>query len=304
MSLLHTHSGAGLAKRMTIIELPDGLTTHSAWIQDTFPADHHADPERQQEARAGLCARISGLSDLLDEAAAAVRAANAVVLRGVPAINESMLVALASAVGPVVVARPDLPLVDDLAPKGDSDESTRSGDRRDALNPHTDNSTAVTPPEVLVLAFVHNSDPAGGGESTLVHVDDVAESMVDSKDLDLLQESVFPSLNVPTDLGLTPTVTSVLYRRPDGTLGARYRDAALDAGIASDLALATPTAVHLEALRRFTARVLDPGIHTRVRLDTGDMLIIDNSRFLHGRTEISANAPRHLKRLYTRRSWS
>lgn len=93
---------------------------------------------------------------------------------------------------------------------------------------------------------------------------------------------------------------SVLARRADGRLTVRYRDEALDAGIASDLAPEVPSTAHVDALRRFTATVREPTMQTRVRLETGGMLIIDNIPFLHGRTEIAANAIRHLKRLYTK----
>ncbi|MFE5700342.1 TauD/TfdA family dioxygenase [Rhodococcus koreensis] len=286
--------------RLTVLTLPPQLREHISWLEQSFPAADFPSPDRQRTARRELEERVEALAPVLAQAAAAVRDDQAVVLRGLPAESTAMVVAVASAVGPVVPSRPDRPLIDDLKPTTGGDERpTRLGDLRVALTPHTDNSTMPNPPEVLVLAFVHNDDPDSGGESTLTHVDDVAAAL-DSTDIELLRELRYPSLNVPTDTGLAPTLTSVLARRSDGRLSARYRDEALDAGIASDLAPEEPTTAHVDALRRFTTAVREPSLQTRVRLDTGDMLFIDNARFLHGRTEISPTASRHLKRLYTR----
>ncbi|MGW3953100.1 TauD/TfdA family dioxygenase [Streptomyces sp. NPDC004752] len=295
---LHTPSGA--TDRLTVLSLPPQLREQVSWLEQSFTPADYPDPARQQAARTQLADRVEGLATVLEQAVSAVREDDqAVVLRGLPAESTAMVVAIASVIGPVVPSRPDRPLIDDLKPNPDEGEQTRLGDRRVALTPHTDNSSVSAPPEILVLAFVHNGTPDSGGESTLTHVDDVAAAL-DDTDVELLQEPRYPSLNVPTDTGRVPTLTSVFARRADGRLTARYRDEALDAGIASDLAPETPSPAHLSALHRFTATVREPARQTRARLDTGDLLIIDNARFLHGRTEIKANAVRHLKRLYTK----
>jgi alpha-ketoglutarate-dependent taurine dioxygenase len=302
-SALPIHVPAGVVDRIAVIDLLSNLADHVPWLESSFPAGDFADHDRQRAVRAELARRVEGLAGVLDEAASAVRHGRAVVLRGLPAESTAMVVAVTSAVGPVVATRPDRPLIDDLAPKpGGDDGCIRLGDLRVALTPHTDNSTMTTPPEVLVLAFVYNSDPTGGGESTLTHIDDVAAAL-DGADVELLRDKRYPSLNVPTDARLVPTVTSVLDRRADGCMTVRYRDEALTAGVASERAPVTPSPAHVDALARFTERVRDRNLQTRVRLDTGCVLMIDNARFLHGRTEISPNVPRHLKRLYTRLSW-
>ncbi|MGW2514114.1 TauD/TfdA family dioxygenase [Streptomyces scopuliridis] len=289
-----------MTNRLTVLTLPPQLREHISWLEQSFAAADYPDPARQDAVRTELASRVEGLSTVLAQAASAVRDDQAVVLTGLSAQSTAMVVAVASAIGPVVPSRPDRPLIDDLKPKPGADEqTTRLGDLRVAQTPHTDNSTMTAPPEVLALACVHNGTPDSGGESILTHVDDVVAAL-DDTDVELLQEPRYPSLNVPTDAGRTPTLTSVLARRADGRLTARYRDAALEAGITSDLAPETPGTTHVDALRRFTATVRDPARQTRVRLDTGDMLVIDNARFLHGRTEIEANAVRHLKRLFTK----
>ncbi|MGW3957816.1 TauD/TfdA family dioxygenase [Streptomyces sp. NPDC004752] len=295
---LPIHTPSGMTDRLTVLTLPPQLRAHVSWLEQSFTATDYPDPARQNAARTELVDRVEGLATVLAGASSAVRDDQAVVLRGLPAESTAMVVAVASAIGPVVPSRPDRPLIDDLKPNPAADEQTRTGDLRVALTPHTDNSSVSAPPEVLLLAFVHNGTPDSGGESTLTHIDDVADAL-DDTDVELLQEPRYPSLNVPTDTGLTPTLTSVLTRRTDGRLTVRYRDEALAAGIASDLAPETPSTAHVNALHRFTATVREPARQTRVRLDTGDLLIIDNSRFLHGRTEIEADAVRHLKRLYT-----
>lgn len=296
---LPIHTAPGMTNRLTVLTLPPQLREHVSWLEQSFAAADYPDPACQNAVRTELADRVEDLATVLAQAGSAVRDDQAVVLRGLPAQSTAMVVAVASALGPVVPSRPDRPLIDDIKPNPNADKSTRTGDLRVALTPHTDNSTMSTPPEILVLAFVHNGTPDSGGESTLTHVDDVAAAL-DGTDVELLQEPRYPSLNVPTDAGRTPTLTSVLARRTDGRLTVRYRDAALEAGIASGLAPETPSTAHIDALRRFTAAVREPATQTRVRLDTSDMLIIDNARFLHGRTEIQANAVRHLKRLYTK----
>ncbi|MFE3280343.1 TauD/TfdA family dioxygenase [Nocardia sp. NPDC059239] len=300
---LAIHNPSSGIDRLTALDLPSTLHHHISWLDKAFPAADFPSPEHQDRARRALEERVDGLASLLSRATTAIHDDHAVVLRGLPAESTAMVVAITSAVGPVVPSRPDRPLIDDIRPTpGEEDkQSTRLGDRRVALTPHTDNSTMSTPPAVLALAFVRNDDPDSGGESTLTHIDDVAAAL-DTTDVELLCEPRYPSLNVPTDAGRTPTLTSVLTRHNDGRLTARYRDEALDAGIASSHAPDSPSNAHLDALRRFTSTVRDPARQTRVRLESGDLLIIDNTRFLHGRTEISPHARRHLKRLYTQLS--
>lgn len=296
---LSVHTPSGLTSRLTVLTLPPQLCEHVSWLEQSFPAADHASPDCQRAARRGLEGRIEGLASVFAQAASAVRDGQAVVLRGLPAECTAMVVAVASAIGPVAQDHPDFPLVDDLEPKPGADEATRFGHRSVALTPHTDGSTRSVPPEVLVLACVHNADPVGGGESILIHVDDVAAAL-GSTDTELLGEPRYPTLNVPSEAGATPTLAGVLVRRADGRLTVRYFDKALEAGIASDLTAEVPSAAHLDALGRFTATVRDPAMQTRFRLDTGDMLIINNSVFLHGRTAITRNVHRHLKRLLTK----
>jgi TfdA family taurine catabolism dioxygenase TauD len=294
---LPVHTPPSIPNRVTVLTLPPRLGEHVSWLEKTFPAEAYDLPERQRTARRALEQRVDGLAPVLAQTASAVRGEQAVVLRGLPTESTAMVVAVASAAVPVVRAHPAGPLVDDLKPKPDPDELTRFADRRDGLTPHTDSSAMPNPPAVLALAFVHNTDPDGGGESTLAHIDDVAAAL-DGTDIELLRALRYPVLDPPTDTNRTPTLISILDRRADGRLTARYWDVILDAGIASPLAPEVPSAPHLGALRQFTAAVCDPAVQTRVRLDSGDMLILDNTRFLHGRTPISPDVRRHLKRLF------
>jgi len=57
-----------------------------------------------------------------------------------------------------------------------------------------------------------------------------------------------------------------------------------------------------KAYRCFAALLREPRFQTRLRLDTGDLVVFDNQRTLHGRTGFSsAKYPRHLRGCYLTR---
>lgn len=281
------------------------LAAAVGWLQQQWTlADLH-DPAAQAAASAALTGQIPQLEPLLGRARHMVDTAGAAILRGVPAESDAMLVTVSRLLGPVQVIRPGLPLVDDLRPAAGETSATRNADSRRPLSPHTDSSVLPGAPEFfLVLGCVCNSDPAGG-ESTLIFVDEVARELSRrgaGNALALLHDRVFPNLNVPAEAGRAPVTTAVLGRRDRGTLVARFRHEALQAGLESPAAEVAPSPAHRQALADFTDAVLSPGMQRRVRLAAGDVLMADNGRVMHGRTAISPGVRRHLKRTFARRA--
>jgi Taurine catabolism dioxygenase TauD, TfdA family len=284
------------------------LTGAVSWLEARWPAEDLRDPAIQVQASAGLTERIPLLTPLFRRARDTAADAGAVILRGVPTRSDAMLIAVSSLLGPVQVIRPGLPLVDDLMPAATEAEAIRNADSRRTLSPHTDSSDLASAPDFfLILGCVYNSDPAGGGESILVFVDEVARELRRigaARALDLLQDQVFPSLNLPAAAGKAPVIIPVLARRSDGTLTARFRAEALRAGLESPAAEATPPQTHQQALADFTCAVLSPALQRRVRLTEGDLLVADNGRVMHGRAVISDGVRRHLKRTFAKRPGS
>jgi hypothetical protein len=282
------------------------LAAARPWLEERWTLEDLHDPARQAQASAALTQRVPGLGSLFTQVRDTVARAGAAVLRGVPTESDMMLVTISSWLGAVQVIRPGLPLVDNLRPAAGAAEVTRNADSRHQLSPHTDSSILAGAQDfILILGCVGNSDPAGGGESILVFVDEVAHELRrrgHSGALTLLQDHVFPNLNVPADAGQVPVTTAVLGRRPDGALVTRFRDEALRAGLASPEAEVMPTPLHRRALREFTAAVLSPSAQRRIRLTEGDMLMVDNGRVMHGRSAISYGVRRHLKRTFAKRA--
>lgn len=263
-----------------------------------FPPDTLREHDAQARALGALVELVPALGEILRRARAQVDDIGAVILRGVPLEHDSALVALAGHFGHVTVNRPDWPLVDDIAPR---DDATRQGPStgRGQLTPHTDSSAIERPEDFLLLGCLFNSDPAGGGESILVFLDDVLERL-DAEDVALLEDETFPTVQ-PHEPEAVPTTIAVLRRRADGRHTIRYRAEALEAGLASPRAEISPSRRHRDALRRIVETIESGGVQRHTRLAAGDLLVLDNARVMHGRTAISAGVRRHLKRCYAMR---
>jgi alpha-ketoglutarate-dependent taurine dioxygenase len=280
-------------------EAGDDLALAAQAHERAFPPEELRDREAQERALADLLARVPAVGEVLARARAIVDDAGAVILRGLPLEHDSVLIAVAGRFGHVTVNRPDWPLIDDIAPRDDGSRQSPSANRGH-LTPHTDSSAIERPEDFLFLGCLFNSDPAGGGESILVFVDEVIEKLPED-DLSLLEESTFPTVQ-PHEPGKVPATIAVLGRRRDGRYTIRYRAEALEAGLESPLAEVTPSERHRTALRRLIATVENGGVQRHTRLEAGDLMVVDNARAMHGRTAISPGVRRHLKRCYAMRT--
>jgi len=148
---------------------------------------------------------------------------------------------------------------------------------------HTDGAHWKQPPHLVLLLCCRAS--SSGGDTTLAHVEDVL-AQVEAGHIQQL-------VNVP--VGFDDVDAPVLQREPwrirwnHATLQRRHQRglwrphrATLDACHALDVALAGLAARHA------------------LRLAPGELLVVDNTRVLHGRTPFVATSNRLLKRVRVR----
>ena len=163
------------------------------------------------------------------------------------------------------------------------------------LGPHTDNPYRDPVPSLQLLHCLSSS--AAGGESTLVDGFCVAEAL---------------RAAAPADFALLAghCVTFALPRRGRRAQRVRAADRARPArrgtGRALQLALAevafhacAELAAWYDAYLRFGRMLEDERFQVRLRLESGDLFIVDNRRVLHGRAPYAASGgERHLQGCY------
>jgi hypothetical protein len=143
-----------------------------------------------------------------------------------------------------------------------------------ALGPHTDHHRAR-----YIMWYCHQ--PAlNGGESVLIDSYEVIDSM-SSDEINQLENLRLKEHKVFAD---DEESRPMLVMRPDGKFSVYY-----SFWLADDPAP--------EAFHSFRKKVdaLQP---VQLALKTGDILLIDNHRMLHGRTAITPGSARHLLRLW------
>jgi len=182
-----------------------------------------------------------------------------------------------------MLARPvsyfDQPLIMDVKPQANYQPVSSGG--RAYFGLHTGLTFHDNPPELLGLLCIDNDNP--GGDSLIVDGYKVLEEMSD--DLDALRNTdiTFPT---PAHVAGESVVKRIVSGDPDRPVIRFRSDLALEAGAE------TP-----ELIQRFSS-IAHAAMRT-VHLSPGDLLLVDNHRTLHGRTEISANpSRRHLLRMY------
>jgi len=166
-----------------------------------------------------------------------------------------------------------------------------------ALGPHTDNPYRDPTPGLQLLHCI--SADAGGGETTLVDGFAVAE-LLERADPDGYR------LLAGTEIGFR-------YHAPGVDLRSRFPVLRLDAGgVLAEVRWNTRSCrpfgfepglaeAYYRAYRGFGRLTADPLLVRRLALRPGDVIVMDNLRVLHGRTEISAPGDRHLQGCYADR---
>lgn len=212
-------------------------------------------------------------------------------LRGAPAA-EGEVARLIAAFGPV--RETNYGLFYDVRVKPDP---ANLADTALALAPHTDNPYRATPPDLQVL---HCLTAAGsGGETRLVDGYGAVARLraSDPAAFDLLTRVSVRYFWSDGETRLTAEAPVIALDRDGEFARLRYNPRSLDAILTKH----TQTrAAWREAWAVFTALMDNPDLVTEFRLDTGDMVIMDNRRILHGRAGFAADAAveRHLQGAY------
>jgi hypothetical protein len=254
--------------------------------------EHYAlQPSEQRELHALLRDHATAELDVvLARAAQALEVAGQAVIGGVAAGNLA-LVALVAAFGGVSAEGNEhgAQLVYEVTPESSPPSgSLLRSHQRSAFPLHTDTSWLPQPHDYIVLLGV-TAAATSSTKSLTLHVDQIVKEL-ESADVDALCQPLFP---VPTQG--SPKYVSILESCDDGGFRIRYRGDVLELG----------ASIGLDASARTALRHLDDVVATAspatFSIDSGELLILDNRRMLHGRSEI--NGQRVVKRLRLRK-WS
>lgn len=165
----------------------------------------------------------------------------------------------------------------------------------DALAPHTDGTFLEQPPPRFVLSC-SDSDHGGAGASTLIDVDALVAAAPEWV-VETLSTTHYRFLKT-YDGDLTDSyITSVLTRRADGAWLIRWRADHLNrpAQPLSDSVERHPLADEAIAWVVDHLPTVEPVERTLVR---GELMLIPNGRYLHGRTALSPSSRRRLLRAW------
>ncbi|MGA6159479.1 TauD/TfdA family dioxygenase [Stenotrophomonas sp. NPDC087984] len=257
-------------------------------------------PTVQQTVLEELKQAVPALPDLIRQAGEQLDVHGAVRFTGLPVACDVALIGLLAAFGQPTSRGNGAPaerLIYEVAPDDAATGPTNLSKGRAAQNPHTDSPVQHRPHEFLALACV-TGDPAGGGLSTVVRADEVAAAL-DERDggatTALLREEKYPFLDTPLGLDEPPVIAPVLRRTSQGRWRVRFRRDALVAGFQRHPNVTS--AAHRAAVDAFTTMATDPALTATFQLAPGDMVLLDNTRVMHGRTEITGTAERRLKRI-------
>ncbi|GCD40894.1 TauD/TfdA family dioxygenase [Streptomyces paromomycinus] len=245
----------------------------------------------QQEAVRRARDEVPGLHRLLDEAAATVRASLAVIIENFP-LDTVSLVTAAGALGRVDPTN-NGPAPDTLVHHV-IDSAARP--YRDADPFHTDSPLQERPHAYLGLLCVRPS-PTGDGRSVLVSAADIAAAITSHEHLRALQDPCYPFAVPPATRSDKPsTVTYPILTRSGEDFTVRYCPVRVAAGV--QLARHALDTEHADALQAFERALEAQHLPTAFLLRAGELLLLDNRRLLHGRTDVGpAGVTRHLMRV-------
>jgi gamma-butyrobetaine hydroxylase len=162
------------------------------------------------------------------------------------------------------------------------------------LGAHTDNPYRDPTPTLQLLHCLASS--AGGGENTLVDSFRVAQELT-ADERDLLTRH-------PVRFRFADDAAELETEVPVISLDARGEVAAVHYNTRSAQPFRVPPdamARYYAAYRRFGRLLDDDRFRVRLKLDPGDLFVVDNLRVLHGRTAYSEAGERHLQGCYADR---
>jgi alpha-ketoglutarate-dependent taurine dioxygenase len=145
---------------------------------------------------------------------------------------------------------------------------------------HTDGYSASVSPDIVILLCV-SPDAEGGGESLLALLDDVLPQLSEDEQA-RLAALVYPSLS-----GM---------RRIISDNGLQFNP--MEVARCERLGFTPPPEANLAAHTRLNELFNSDGVMKRFFLSSGDCLILNNRRVVHGRQEYSPSSSRLFKRLW------
>ncbi len=162
----------------------------------------------------------------------------------------------------------------------------------EALPPHTDMASKLYPPSGQILHMLVNE--AEDGDSVLVDGFAVL-AQLDEEDLQIL-ESVPVEFRQFSATAETWCRAPVVRRNPDSSFAQiRFSNQLLQT---IDPTLPV-TATWYEAYHRLTSLIMDEANQTQFRLNSGDLMMINNHRVLHARRSFQpSTGHRHLQDIY------
>lgn len=151
-----------------------------------------------------------------------------------------------------------------------------------ALPPHTDSSYMEKPHEFVAFQMVRNDSE--GGESIMVPVDDIVRGL-DDDTTSLLREAVYP---------FGDELCPILSGNPMDERVRFYEHQLATSQKAQDNPLSDR---HVEALKKLEGLLAERGRFHELQLTAGQVMIMNNTKVLHGRTEFSSDSDRLLYRV-------
>lgn len=153
------------------------------------------------------------------------------------------------------------------------------------LSPHTDSPFRDPSPRVIAMGCL--AQAGSGGETTLVDGSDLLR-FLEREHTEGLAALMRTPVHITRDQ--SRRTFCVVTPNAEARLELRYRN---DAGVS----LEVPDEVR-DVVRAIAAYVDDPANQEVVTLAANDLLVLDNTRFLHGRLPFDPASGRHLVRVW------
>ncbi|MBC7968768.1 MAG: TauD/TfdA family dioxygenase [Verrucomicrobia bacterium] len=182
----------------------------------------------------------------------------------------------------------ELPHISKTKIRVDSKQSARHGNvthysrTPDALPLHTDCSNKAVPPNLVAFAM-ERPDPQGGGESVMLSASDLVHELPEDL-VSLLRQPIFP---------FAAKKRYPILQGEGDDLRIRYYRQQINSALGEQCTSSDNLQEALDELERYLEL---SNRSVRFAMHTGEVVIMDNQRVLHGRSAMPANSPRLMHR--------
>jgi alpha-ketoglutarate-dependent taurine dioxygenase len=176
--------------------------------------------------------------------------------------------------------------------------SARYSDTRFGGHLHTDGMHRPGHIPDFFTLFCHRA-AVRGGDSVFVHIDDVVERLsAHAGVIDVLTQDFFFDSRDTSGIG-PRTVRRPVLERGEKSMRINYIRQYIDSGHAEP-GIPPLTEEQVRALDTVDAVLADTTLHRHARLYQGDLMVIDNRRMVHGRTDFVDSSDLDKRRLLLR----